>query len=153
MKHGSRGFTLIELMVVVAIIGVLAAVALPSYFNYVKRSRMTEAVHAASACRVAITEVYETTPPGGMLPTADHWGCEAIGTTKYVASIHTDDNGAILLQPIGIDTAQIDGRILTLTPTDSGGNPPATGSRVYQWVCGGTGTTVPLTFLPSTCKG
>ena len=64
-RHLQQGFTLIELMIVVAIIGILAAVALPAYQDYTKRAKMSEVVLAASACRTTITEVYQSAACGG----------------------------------------------------------------------------------------
>src|SRR5579863_3972756 len=94
MKAIQKGFTLIELMIVVAIIGILAAVALPAYQDYTIRAKMSEVILAASACRTSITEVYQT---GGTPPNANGWGCENTSgqTSKYVASVLTDPNGVI----------------------------------------------------------
>ncbi len=88
MKRVQQGFTLIELMIVVAIIGILAAVALPAYQDYTIRARVSEAVLATSQCRTAISEIYQSanrTRPIG----ANNWGCgEATGaSTQYVAAI------------------------------------------------------------------
>src|SRR5256884_4299420 len=73
MRAIQKGFTLIELMIVVAIIGILAAVALPAYQDYSNRAKISEVILAASACRTSITEVYQsaTSAPG-----ANNWGCE-----------------------------------------------------------------------------
>jgi type IV pilus assembly protein PilA len=89
MKRTQQGFTLIELMIVVAIIGVLAAVALPAYQDYTKRAKMSEVVLAASACRTTISEVVQSSS-GSTLPAAGSWGCEGSGgLTKFVSKVDT----------------------------------------------------------------
>src|SRR5260221_1130807 len=92
METIQKGFTLIELMIVVAIIGILAAVALPAYQDYTVRAKMSEVILAASACRTSITEVYQT---GGTPPAANDWGCENVtgGSSKYVNKNQTDSDG------------------------------------------------------------
>jgi type IV pilus assembly protein PilA len=156
-----QGFTLIELMIVVAIIGILAAVALPAYQDYTKRAKMSEVILASSACRTSITEVFQSNNAAS-LPGANNWGCESsTASSKYVAKVATDANGGIIVTTQGFGDTTIDGLTVSLVPTAAGMAAITTSAPLSQWVCGnravlngGTAvTTVPAKFLPGSCRG
>ena len=150
-----RGFTLIELMIVVAIIGVLAAVAMPAYQDYTVRAKMSEVILVMSACRTTITELYQssTTAPG-----ANNWQCESSTGTKYVAGLDTNDDGRVRVTVQGI-SASVNGKFVTLMPLASANTPASVpsnlGSGLFGWRCGAVadGTDLPLKYLPSSCRG
>ncbi|TMH92544.1 MAG: pilin [Betaproteobacteria bacterium] len=156
MKRLQKGFTLIELMIVVAIIGILAAVALPAYQDYTVRAKMSEVILGMSACRTSITEVYQSGPTN--LPGPGNWGCEVGATqaTKYVAGITTDANGGVTATVTGI-SASVNGSLVTLIPwatsTAAATITQGNSASLWGWKCGGTGTTVPLKYLPGSCRG
>ncbi len=158
------GFTLIELMIVVAIIGILAAIALPAYQDYIVRARVSEGILAASQCRTSITEVYQAgQAPPAPGPGANGWGCNE-GTpnpTKFVSVINTDLNGLIMVTLSADPSLQgAASTKITLVPLigPAPGTPLTAASvgqvQVFAFRCGLTadGTTTPPRFLPGSCK-
>ena len=155
MKRIQQGFTLIELMIVVAIIGILAAVALPAYQDYVKRAKMSEGILAASACRTTISEAYQTAKAA---PGANNWGCEAAAASStYVAKVETSAAGLVTVTMQGI-ASDVNTKKVTLKPMkDSTTAAAATDipTALYGWACGvaADGTDVPQRYLPASCRG
>lgn len=136
MKTIQKGFTLIELMIVVAIIGILAAVALPAYQDYTVRAKVSEVMLAASSGKVPVAEFFQTY---GRLPSTASVSLSN-QTSQYVESLAWD--GAIITATSrNLGAADATGTI-TLTPTDAGGG-------VLNWGCAGT---IPPKYRPSSCK-
>ena len=158
MRTLQKGFTLIELMIVVAIIGILAAVALPAYQDYTIRAKMSEVILGMSACRTSITEVYQSGP--AFAPLANGWGCELSVTqgTKYVNAISTDVNGVVNATVQNVSVS-VNTSVVSLAPlTNASTTAVMTGGNsqsLYGWRCGNTtdGTTVPAKYLPGSCRG
>ena len=141
MRRLQQGFTLIELMIVVAIIGILAAVALPAYQDYTRRAKVSEVILAASACRTTVTEVIQSSTS---LPTTGNWGCESTtATSQYVASIAVDATTAV----ITVESRNIPGVTgnITLTPQGT----ISAGGSITSWTCGGS---IDPKYRPGSCK-
>ena len=152
MKKGQSGFTLIEIMVVVVIIGVLAVVAIRAANGYAARAKVSEAIIQLSSCRTLISEVYLT---GDYIPNANEWGCEAADPSKYVSAITTTDEGIIKVDLRGMGDLRLDTHTVTMAPLDTAGNVMSALGRVARWRCGASadGTDVSVDLMPSTCRG
>lgn len=139
--HASaKGFTLIELMIVVAIIGVLAAVALPAYSDYTVRARVTEVILAASSCRTDITEYVQI---NRVLPTAANADCD--GATKFVASVGWDGSIVTASTTADGDLGDAANTTITLEPQYTDGD-----ATISEWTCGGS---MDSRFRPASCRG
>lgn len=159
IKQIQKGFTLIELMIVIAIIGILAAVALPAYQDYTVRAKASEVVLAASSCRTTITELVQS---------ATNVNIEAIlaascnvTATKYVTSGGADKNGVITIKGNATNLGgNTDGThdSISLTPIQTGSTALVGktdgGKTIASWTCGPASTNgIDARYLPGSCKG
>ena len=166
MKKVQQGFTLIELMIVVAIIGILAAIAIPAYQDYMVRSKVTELINAAGVCKTSVAEFYQSK---GYMPTnTSESGCSDTGTANSGAPKVTGDlitvtaSGGLDSQlGAGTDTfAYQAGCGTALAPATKGGGCllalPGNAPPIQGWYCSaaanGGATTIITKYLPATCR-
>ena len=154
-----QGFTLIELMIVVAIIGILAAVALPAYQDYTVRARVSEVILAASSCRTAVTDTVSNATGTNIASVLD--GSCTVSPTKMVASGSVNANGVITVVGNvtnlgGGGTIDSSHNAISMVPYVSGVALVGTtdgGKTISEWRCGPAATNpMPSKYLPGSCK-
>ena len=154
-----KGLTLIELMIVIAVIGILGALALPAYQDYTIRAKVSEMLLAANGCKTAVTEAISSASDANVsaaLPKA----CDS-QTSKYVSGISVDGNGVITVtgnHEALRGSTSASANAIALTPLQTGdtavnGNTDG-GKPVGGWRCGPAGNNpLPAKYLPTSCKG
>jgi type IV pilus assembly protein PilA len=136
MKRVQQGFTLIELMIVVAIIGILAAVALPAYQDYTKKAKVSEVVLAASGMRTCVSEIVQSSGA-----TALDTCAASFASTQFVDGVTVDAESGVI-EATGNSDKIGEAVTVTLTPTIDG-------NAISKWVCSGT----PIKLMPGSCRG
>ncbi len=150
MKKTQQGFTLIELMIVVAIIGILAAIALPAYQDYIVRSKTTEASAALDSFKTSITEYASANGPGSLASaTANQVGAILPDSHKYFDTVNWTGSATapIVSVRIAATSSPLDGKLLILTGTVSNND------NTIAWKCTTDALTTSLKYVPANCRG
>ncbi len=176
LKKMQQGFTLIELMIVVAIIGILAAIAIPAYQDYTIRAKVTEGLNLADSAKTAVAESFQSGGATGLTAAATSWNT-SFSPTKYVSNISVATaagagQGVITVSYNTTALPQLTGaNTILLSPFINSGSMTALGSATslsgnIDWACTSVGVstasaqsmgaatagTVPTKYVPSNCK-